>query len=72
MTVGAPTSQKHVRSGDAITPICIVQAFGNALFGAQNTARDGGEMSHPADCTTAIVSMLAVVVGRLQFPRRAR
>jgi len=29
-------------------------------------------MSYPADCTTAIVSMLAMVVGRLQFPRRAR
>lgn len=49
-----------------------MQVFGKALFGAQSTAWDGVEMSHPADCTTAIVSMLAVVVGRLRFPQRAR
>ncbi|NDF53707.1 MAG: hypothetical protein EB145_05895 [Proteobacteria bacterium] len=29
-------------------------------------------MSHAADCTTAIVPMPDMVVGRLQFPRRAR
>ena len=56
----------------AITPICIVQAICKALFGAQNPACDGVEMAHPADCSTAIVAILAMVVGRSHVSRRAR